>query len=260
MMTQPVLDVEHVRKAFGDNEVIRDVSLQVNAGDVVAILGPSGSGKTTFLRCLDFLERADAGSLTLDGVKVDLNTATRRQIHAVRMQTGFVFQHYNLFANKTAIQNVTEGLIVARKMTKDRAESIARKALDEVGLSDRYDYFPAQLSGGQQQRVSIARAVATSPKVVFFDEPTSALDPELIGEVLAVMKALASQGVTMLVVTHEMRFAREVANRIVFMEHGVVVESGTPDQIFNHPQHPRTAEFLQRINPDADIEDVASLR
>ena len=210
-----MLEINHLQKKFGTTEVLRDVSLSVSKGDVVAILGPSGSGKTTLLRCVNFLERADAGELLFDDEKFDLNRASHRDIARIRQKTAFVFQNYNLFRNKTALQNVTEGLIVARKMKKAEAEEIGRKLLDKVGLSDRCDHYPAQLSGGQQQRVAIARALATNPEIIYFDEPTSALDPELIGEVLNVMRQLAEEGMTMLVVTHEMNFARHVSNRVV---------------------------------------------
>ena len=183
-----MLEINHLQKKFGTTEVLRDVSLSVSKGDVVAILGPSGSGKTTLLRCVNFLERADAGELLFDDEKFDLNHASHRDIARIRQKTAFVFQNYNLFRNKTALQNVTEGLIVARKMKKADAEAIGRRLLDKVGLSDRCDHYPAQLSGGQQQRVAIARALATNPEIIYFDEPTSALDPELIGEVLNVMR------------------------------------------------------------------------
>ena len=242
-----MLEINHLQKKFGTTEVLRDVSLSVSKGDVVAILGPSGSGKTTLLRCVNFLERADAGELLFDDEKFDLNRASHRDIARIRQKTAFVFQNYNLFRNKTALQNVTEGLIVARKMKKADAEAIGRKLLDKVGLSDRYDHYPAQLSGGQQQRVAIARALATNPEIIYFDEPTSALDPELIGEVLNVMRQLAEEGMTMLVVTHEMGFARQVADRVIFMDHGVILEEGTPEQFFTNPQHERTKAFLREI-------------
>ena len=191
---------------------------------MVAILGSSGSGKTTMLRCLNFLERADAGTMDFDGRRIELHRATHAEINALRRRTGFVFQNYNLFAKKTALQNVTEGLIIARKMRRRTAEELAHAQLVKVGMEDRADYYPSQLSGGQQQRVAIARAMAADPEILYFDEPTSALDPELTGEVLAVMRQLAREGRTMLVVTHEMDFARHVANRVVFMEQGVIVE------------------------------------
>ena len=225
--------------------MLKGIDLDVNKGDVVAILGSSGSGKTTMLRCLNFLERADAGTMDFDGRRIELHRATHGEINALRRRTGFVFQNYNLFANKTALQNVTEGLIIARKMPRRTAEELAHAQLVKVGMDDRADYYPSQLSGGQQQRVAIARAMAADPEILYFDEPTSALDPELTGEVLAVMRQLAREGRTMLVVTHEMDFARHVANRVVFMEQGVIVEQNTAEAFFNDPQQPRTQEFLQ---------------
>ena len=215
-----MLQIRNLRKSFGDLQVLKSINLDVNKGDVVAILGPSGSGKTTMLRCLNFLEKSDGGTMLFDDQRVDLARVTHAEANALRRRTGFVFQSYNLFANKTALQNVTEGLIIARKI-------------------------PRQLSGGQQQRVAIARAMAADPEIIYFDEPTSALDPELTGEVLAVMRSLAGEGRTMLVVTHEMDFARHAANRVVFMEQGVIVEQNTAEAFFNDPQQPRTKEFLQ---------------
>ena len=247
-----MLEINHLQKKFGTTEVLRDVSLSVSKGDVVAILGPSGSGKTTLLRCVNFLERADAGKLLFDDEKFDLNRASHRDIARIRQKTAFVFQNYNLFLNKTALQNVTEGLIVARKMHKAEAVEIGKKALDKVGLSDRYDYYPSQLSGGQQQRVAIARAIATNPEIIFFDEPTSALDPELTGEVLSVMRDLANEGMTMLVVTHEMGFARTVSNKVIFMEDGVIVEQGSSKEFFENPKEERTKAFLRTIQGDMD--------
>ena len=240
-----MLQIRNLRKSFGDLQVLKSIDLDVNKGDVVAILGPSGSGKTTMLRCLNFLEKPDGGTMLFDGQRVDLARVTHAEANALRRRTGFVFQSYNLFANKTALQNVTEGLIIARKMPRRRAEEIAHAALVKVGMDDRADYYPSQLSGGQQQRVAIARAMAADPEILYFDEPTSALDPELTGEVLAVMRQLAREGRTMLVVTHEMDFARHVANRVVFMEQGVIVEQNTAEAFFNDPQQPRTQEFLQ---------------
>ena len=240
-----MLEIRNLRKAFGDLQVLKGIDLDVNKGDVVAILGASGSGKTTMLRCLNFLEKADDGTMTFDSQRVELAHVTRAQVNALRRRTGFVFQNYNLFANKTALQNVTEGLIVARKMPRRQADEIARAALVRVGMADRADYYPNQLSGGQQQRVAIARAMAADPEIIYFDEPTSALDPELTGEVLAVMRSLAEEGRTMLVVTHEMGFARHVANRVVFMDGGVIVEQNTAEAFFNDPQQLRTREFLQ---------------
>ena len=240
-----MLQIRNLRKSFGDLQVLKSIDLDVNKGDVVAILGPSGSGKTTMLRCLNFLEKSDGGTMLFDDQRVDLARVTHAEANALRRRTGFVFQSYNLFANKTALQNVTEGLIIARKMPRRRAEEIARAALVKVGMDDRADYYPSQLSGGQQQRVAIARAMAADPEIIYFDEPTSALDPELTGEVLAVMRSLAGEGRTMLVVTHEMDFARHAANRVVFMEQGVIVEQNTAEAFFNAPQQPRTKDFLQ---------------
>ncbi len=240
-----MLQIRNLRKSFGDLQVLKSIDLDVNKGDVVAILGPSGSGKTTMLRCLNFLEKSDGGTMLFDDQRVDLARVTHAEANALRRRTGFVFQSYNLFANKTALQNVTEGLIIARKMPRRRAEEIARAALVKVGMDDRADYYPSQLSGGQQQRVAIARAMAAEPEIIYFDEPTSALDPELTGEVLAVMRSLAGEGRTMLVVTHEMDFARHAANRVVFMEQGVIVEQNTAEAFFNDPQQLRTKEFLQ---------------
>ena len=242
-----MLEVKNVKKSFGGLQVLKGVSLSVNKGDVVAILGPSGSGKTTLLRCMNFLEMADEGQMTFDGEDFSMHSIPRRDIARLRKKTAFVFQNYNLFRNKTALQNVTEGLIIARRMPKAQAQEIGRQALDKVGLSDRYDYYPSQLSGGQQQRVAIARALATNPEIIYFDEPTSALDPELTGEVLAVMRQLANEGMTMLVVTHEMGFARNVSSKTVFMENGVVVEQAPSQQFFASPKEERTRAFLRRI-------------
>ena len=235
------------RKVISELPVLRGVDLTVEKGDVVAILGPSGSGKTTLLRCLNFLETADAGQLVFDGESFDLAHASRADIARLRKKTAFVFQNYNLFRNKTALQNVTEGLIVARKLPKEQADEIGMKMLAKVGLADRADYYPRQLSGGQQQRVAIARALAADPEIIYFDEPTSALDPELTGEVLSVMRQLAEEGMTMLVVTHEMGFARNVSSKTVFMENGVVVEQAPSQQFFASPKEERTRAFLLRI-------------
>ncbi len=244
-----MIEVKGIHKAFGKNEVLKGVDLRVEKGEVVVILGPSGSGKTTLLRCINFLENADAGELAIGGTRVPFRHATKKQILEIRRQTAMVFQGYNLFQNKTAIENVMEGLVTARKVPAVQARETAAKALDKVGLSDKYDAYPAQLSGGQQQRVGIARAVALGPEVILFDEPTSALDPELVGEVLGVMKKVAQDGITMIVVTHEMSFANDIANHIIFMADGVVVEEGTPHEIFTNPRQERTRQFLERILP-----------
>ena len=242
-----ILKVENIHKQFGSREVLKGINLEVDKGDVVAILGPSGSGKTTLLRCIAFLERAEKGTIFFDGDTFDVDKATKKQIHELRLKTGFVFQSFNLFANMTAIENVMEGLVTVRKMKKEQAHEIAVQTLTKVGMLDWANSYPSQLSGGQQQRVAIARAIATSPKVIFFDEPTSALDPELTGEVLSVMRTLAQDGMTMLIVTHEMAFARQVATKVIFMENGTVVEEGPTEQIFNAPCQARTREFITRM-------------
>ena len=237
-------NARRVRSAL---HVLNGVDLSVEKGDVVAILGPSGSGKTTLLRCLNFLETADSGTLVFDGESFDLGRISRADIARLRKKTAFVFQNYNLFRNKTALQNVTEGLIVARRMPREQADAIGRRMLEKVGLADRADYYPRQLSGGQQQRVAIARALATDPEIIYFDEPTSALDPELTGEVLRVIRSLAEEKMTMVIVTHEMQFARMVADRVVFMDGGCIVEEGTPEQVIDAPQQERTRAFLRRL-------------
>lgn len=241
---QPMLALAGVRKTFGGTEVLHGIDLSVHKGEVVAVLGPSGSGKTTLLRCANLLERADAGTLELAGERLDLASATSRQAAKARRRTGFVFQGYNLFRNRTVLGNVCEGLIVARKMPRAEAEERARACLARVGMEDRCDAYPNALSGGQQQRVAIARAMATDPEIIFFDEPTSALDPELTGEVLGVMRRLAEDGMTMLVVTHEMGFARNVADRVVFMEAGSVVAQAPAREFFEHPDNDRVRAFV----------------
>jgi L-cystine transport system ATP-binding protein len=235
-----LITVSGAYKAFGKTEVLKGVDLHVGRGEVVVILGPSGSGKTTLLRCMNFLERADAGEIAIDGNQVNFRNATSRQIAAIRRQTAMVFQNYNLFNNKTALENVMEGLVTARK------------------VADKLASYPSQLSGGQQQRVGIARALALNPAVVLFDEPTSSLDSELVGEVLAVIKAVAREGITMVVVTHELGFALEVANRVVFMDGGLVVEEGDPKTIFTRPREERTQQFLRRVLPESRF-DVSEL-
>ena len=242
-----MLKVENVQKSFGDHQVLKGISLEVNKGDVIAILGPSGSGKTTLLRCINFLERADEGTLTLDGRSVDMHRAKKDEIVALRRKTAFVFQNYNLFLNKTVLQNVTLGLTSGRKMNKTEAKEIARDALEKVGMLEKEDAYPISLSGGQQQRVAIARGMATRPEIIYFDEPTSALDPELIGEVLAVMRQLAREGMTMLVVTHEMEFARNVSNQIIFMDGGQVIEVGPTEAFFSNPKEERSRSFIRSI-------------
>ena len=253
-----LLQIQNIRKSFGSLEVLRGVDLTVDQGDVVAILGPSGSGKTTLLRCANFLERADGGTMVFGGETLDLSRVSRRDALRLRKKTAFVFQNYNLFRNKTALQNVMEGLVTARRVPKAQAEKAALAALELVGLADRRDHYPHQLSGGQQQRVAIARAMAAKPEIIYFDEPTSALDPELTGEVLSVMRQLADTGMTMLVVTHEMGFARNVSNKVVFMEDGVVVESGNAGEMFEQPKQERTRSFLRTPDGDAAADDRLS--
>ena len=242
--TDPLLRISHVRKSFGTLEVLKDISIDVYKGDVVSILGPSGSGKTTLLRCINFLERADSGSITLDDTTIDLKAATREQASEVQRKTGFVFQNYNLFRNKTALENITLGLTSGRGVSKEDANKKGMMLLRKIGLEDRANFYPSELSGGQQ-RVAIARALATDPEIIYFDEPTSALDPELTDEVLEVMRQLAREGMTMVVVTHELSFAHNVSNRVIFMDHGLIVEEGSPEQIFEHPQNERTRAFLR---------------
>lgn len=247
-----ILKIEGLRKSFGKTEVLKGIDLDVKEGDVVAILGPSGSGKTTLLRCINFLEKSDAGTIVFDNTSHELSKIHHKEISAIRKKTAFVFQNYNLFANKTALQNVTLGLTSGRRMGKEEAEQIGFEMLKKVGLEDKADFYPSQLSGGQQQRVAIARALATNPEIIYFDEPTSALDPELIGEVLNVMKQLAAEGMTMLVVTHEMNFARNVSNRVVFMDNGNILETADSESFFKNPKEDRTKEFLKNITSQHD--------
>mgnify|MGYP003134567692 CR=1 FL=1 len=253
--SHPVIKVDKLRKSFGRTEVLSGIDLEVFAKDVMCIVGPSGSGKSTLLRCLNFLEKPSSGLIFLDGDLVGLNyrdgalkEMTFNQLARQRQSMGMVFQGFHLFPHKTALQNVIEGPMVVKRQSRSQATDEAMQLLDKVGLRDRADYYPRHLSGGQQQRVAIARSLAMKPKVMLFDEPTSALDPELVGEVLAVMKDLAREGMTMVVVTHEMSFAREVADKVVFMDGGVVVEEGNPKDVLSNPQHARTQAFLSRVN------------
>ena len=245
-----MVQVENLQKSFGGTPVLRGIDLTVQAGDVTAIIGPSGSGKTTLLRCLNFLETADSGTLRFDGESFSLPAISKKDIARLRKKTAFVFQSYNLFANKTALQNITEGLIVGRHIPKAEAIDRGQQALEKVGLADRRDAYPLQLSGGQQQRVAIARAIAAQPEILYFDEPTSALDPELTGEVLKVIRQLAEEKMTMVIVTHEMSFARAVSDRVIFMDGGVIVEQGAPDAVFGDTQNERTRQFLRSYQND----------
>jgi cystine transport system ATP-binding protein/L-cystine transport system ATP-binding protein len=245
-----MLEVRDARKSFDNLKVLDGISLDVEKSDVVAILGPSGSGKTTLLRCLNFLEKADSGTMIFDGKEIDMNKASKADIAELRKKTAFVFQSYNLFLNKTVLENVTLGLTAGAGMKKHDAIEIAEQMLRKVGMADKLSSYPAQLSGGQQQRVAIARALASKPEIIFFDEPTSALDPELIGEVLNVMRQLAEEGMTMLVVTHEMSFARNVSSKVVFIEDGRIVESGPSGEFFANPREERTRAFLRSIELD----------
>jgi len=252
--SRPILRVERLTKSFGALEVLHEVSFDVATGDVLCLIGPSGSGKSTLLRCVNFLERPSGGKVFIEdeliGVRetetgvVDLRA---HELAAQRTKIGMVFQHFNLFSHLTALENVMEAPVQVKKQPRPEAERDARALLEQVGLSVKADCYPAQLSGGQQQRVAIARALAMRPKLMLFDEPTSALDPEIVGEVLAVMRDLAADGMTMVVVTHEMGFAREVADRVIFMDAGAIVESGTPAEVLGAPAHQRTRQFLARI-------------
>jgi polar amino acid transport system ATP-binding protein len=244
-----VLRTEHISKWFGDLHVLKDISLSVRKGEVVVIIGASGSGKSTFLRCVNFLEKSQKGDVYLEGKCIKHN---EKQLNKLRQELGMVFQHFNLFPHMTVIQNVIEGPVHVKGIEKEKAVEQARKILEDVGLSDKENEYPAMLSGGQKQRVAIARALAMEPKVMLFDEPTSALDPELVGEVLTVMASLAKAGMTMLVVTHEMWFAKEVADRVIFMDDGIILEEGTPEKMFSAPEKERTSEFLRQVLPPQD--------
>jgi L-cystine transport system ATP-binding protein len=243
-----MISVQGLYKQFGDVEVLKGIDLTVEKGKVVVIIGPSGSGKTTFLRCLNVLEEPTKGKISIANRQLDFSKpVTKREIHEFRRLTGMVFQSYNLFPHMTALENVMEGPVTVKREKKERVRERAMALLEKVGLKDKAHHYPFQLSGGQQQRVAIARALAMEPEVMLFDEPTSALDPELVGEVLKVMKSLANEGMTMIVVTHEMRFAKEAADEVVFMDGGIIVERGAPEQLLVSPKHERTKQFLQLI-------------
>jgi len=238
------IHIEDLRKSFGKNEVLKGISTDIYEGEVVCVIGPSGSGKSTFLRCMNKLEDITSGEIVVDGYRIN---DKKIEINKVRENIGMVFQHFNLFANMNVLRNLMLAPVDLKKVTKEKAEANAMRLLEMVGLTDKADAYPSQLSGGQKQRVAIARALAMNPDIMLFDEPTSALDPEMVGEVLAVMKQLAKDGMTMVVVTHEMGFAREVADRVFFMDEGVILEEGTPQQIFSSPKHPRTVDFLNKV-------------
>ena len=239
-----MIDVNHLTKAFGKNLVLDDISEHIEQGEKVVIIGPSGSGKSTFLRCMNLLETPTSGTISFEGTVIN---DPKTDINAVRRQMGMVFQHFNLFPNMTIRRNITLAPVKTKLMSQEEADTEAEKLLDRVGLKDRADAYPNQLSGGQKQRIAIVRALAMKPKVMLFDEPTSALDPEMVGEVLDVMKELANEGMTMVVVTHEMGFAREVGSRVLFMADGKLLEEGSPADIFGNPQHPRLQDFLSKV-------------
>ncbi len=239
-----MIKVTDLHKAFGELEVLKGINAEVKEKEVVCVIGPSGSGKSTFLRCLNLLEQVTSGEVMIDGENL---TDPKININKLRSQVGMVFQHFNLFPHKTVLQNVTLGPLKVKDMSKEEADDLAHSLLEKVGLSDKADVYPGSLSGGQKQRVAIARSLAMNPKVMLFDEPTSALDPELVGGVLEAMKDLAKEGMTMVVVTHEMGFAREMGDRVIFMDDGKIMEEGSPQDLFDNPQHPRTQDFLRMV-------------
>lgn len=239
-----MIQIEHLSKSFQSNQVLNDLSFEIQSGEVVALIGSSGAGKSTLLRTLNFLEKADTGRITIDEFSLEIAAAKKEQIIQLRKQTAMVFQSFNLFRQKTALENVMEGLVVVKKIPVDQARKMAESQLEKVGLLERADYYPKHLSGGQQQRVAIARALAMQPELLLLDEPTSALDPELVGGVLATIQQAAKDGFTMLLVSHEMNFVRKVADRVLFLEHGKIIEAGTAQEVFEHPKQERTKEFL----------------
>ncbi|MGO4180391.1 amino acid ABC transporter ATP-binding protein [Paenibacillus sp. MCAF9] len=245
-----MIKLTQIKKSFGRNEVLKGIDLTVKKGEVVAILGPSGSGKTTLLRCINYLEKPSDGQISIDDFTVNCKRPDKKGIHTLRQKSAMVFQQYNLFKHKTAIENVMEGLLIVKKLPKEEARQKSEELLEKVGLGNKLHAYPSELSGGQQQRVGIARALALNPEVILFDEPTSALDPELVGEVLSVIRKIAKEGITMIIVTHEMSFAQDVASHVVFMDGGAIVEEGRPNDIFTNPKEERTKQFLKRITPE----------
>lgn len=243
-----MIKVQNLHKSFNNQLVLQGIDLEINNGEIVVVIGPSGTGKSTFLRCLNYLEAPDKGVITIGDITIDSESATKKQIHELRKNTSMVFQNYNLFKNKTVLENVMEALLVVKRIPKNEAKRISEELLIQVGLIDKVNNYPSQLSGGQQQRVGIARAMALKPEVILFDEPTSALDPEWVGEVLDVIKNLAGKHLTMIIVTHEMSFAKEIADKVVFMDGGKVVECGTPEEIFEKSTSERVNQFLSKFN------------
>lgn len=241
-----MLKITNIKKNFGDFQVLKGITAEVKKGEVLSIIGPSGSGKSTFLRCIDCLEEADSGHITLEDKTIDFEKIDKKEKLWLRRNMAMVFQSYNLFLHHTVLENVTDALIHVKKIDKEKAKEIGIEALKKVGMDDRIDSYPSQLSGGQQQRVGIARGIALNPKLILFDEPTSALDPELVSEVLLAIKKLSEEGMTMVIVTHEMKFAKDISDKVIFMDKGVIVEEGIPEDIFNHPSEERTKQFLRQ--------------
>ena len=249
-----MLQLDHIYKSYGDHHVLKDINLHVNQGDVVSLIGPSGTGKTTLLRTINYLEPADKGTITINGISVNTEKAKQSDIIKLRRQTAMVFQNYSLFRNKTVLENVTEGLTIVQGKSKEEAEEVAVREISRVGMADNVDKYPYQLSGGQQQRIGTARAMALDPSVILLDEPTSSLDPERSAEVMRILQNLAELGTTMLITTHEMEFAKNVSNKVVFMEGGHIVEEGSPDQIFHNSVEERTRQFVRKLEKPLNVD------